>query len=259
MAAPSARELPPAVRWSAFGRSGPSSAEVNPKPPTAATAGSWSAASSGVRASPAGQAVVSVSSTNSPLTRRMAMLRADAYPRRVDVRSTSGTLPPIGARSGDSGARASAWEALGSLAAITTSVPSGALARKEASSRARRSGSSEATTTTLQAVVAGSSRRDGTAEAAPYRTSPSSSMLGGAAGPTLVRWPWSTTRQPAASIWALRVSARSQSRRARASVRSRTRWVISGGGPAGGILVTHRRIAAWRRSYPEPLFGPLGG
>src|SRR5450759_812825 len=121
--------------------------------------------------------------------------------------------------------------------------------RNAVSSRETRSGDSEATMATVQAVVADASRSDGTPAAVPYRISPSVSTLAGGAWLTGLRPRRSMTRQPAASIWALMASARAQSRRARASTRSRTRWEISAGGPAGEVSsLTSGRIAGRRQT-----------
>ena len=186
--------------------------------------------------------------------------RRVAEPRRGPQHFRS--RPPIGARSGASaarprpGRRSGRWPRSrpasrpghGSQRGEQPGEPAGLLRRDDDHGPA--------------GAVAGAPRSDGTAAAEPYRTSPSTSTVGGAAGLTLVRLPRSTTRQPAASIWALSASARAQSRRARASVRSRTRWVISAGGPAGVGWVSHSgRIAGPgarpARAAPAPT-GSLG-
>jgi hypothetical protein len=223
----------------------PACPAVKPNPPTTATDGSRRASTSGDSASPVGQAEPSARTITSPAARLSPMLSAAPIAKRRDVRSTSGALSPIGAVSGLSRINSASCSALGSFATTTTCVRAGEWSRSPVSSREMAAGASDATTTTVNVAPAGSASKDGTAAAVPYRTSPSTSTLAGAAGVTLVLEPRSTTFQPARSISSLRASARVQSCLVRASMRSRTRWVISAGGPAGvmGSLT--------REGYPD--------
>ena len=94
--------------------------------------------------------------------RRMPALRADAWPRRALVRTTS---IPIPGAPGASAARVSSdatWASEAPLSTITSWVPSGEWSASASTARARSSGQSVASSTTEATPTGASSSREGT-------------------------------------------------------------------------------------------------